>query len=59
MSVVSAATALAGAPSLSELAGKKEALKEAHHKRSSSCFECHKDTEVDGSGRGGFILHVL
>lgn len=45
MSVVSADTALAGAPSLSELAGKKEALKEAHHKRSSSCFECHKDTE--------------
>ena len=35
----------AGAPSLTELAKKKEQLKKAHHERSSSCFECHKDTE--------------
>lgn len=35
----------AGAPSLSELAAKKEQLKKAHHQRSSSCFSCHKDTE--------------
>lgn len=41
---VSTAT-YAGAPSLTALKEKDEALKEAHHKRSSSCFACHKDTE--------------
>ena len=43
--LVLADVATAGTPSLSELAKSKLALKEAHHKRSSSCFECHKDTE--------------
>ena len=37
--------AWAGAPSLSDLANKKEVLKKSHHARSNACFECHKETE--------------
>lgn len=41
-----AGVSIAAAPSLSELASKKqEHLKQTHHERSSSCFACHKDTE--------------
>lgn len=38
---------IAAAPSFSLLAeqDKQAQLKQAHHKRSSSCFSCHKDTE--------------
>ncbi|MGD8573239.1 MAG: formylglycine-generating enzyme family protein, partial [Gammaproteobacteria bacterium] len=35
----------AGAPSLSGLKNIDEELKEAHHRRSSSCFGCHTETE--------------
>ena len=37
--------AFAGAPSLSALEKVNEKLKDEHHKRSSSCFACHTDTE--------------
>lgn len=38
---------MAGAPSLSSLKHKddKKKIKDAHHKRSSACFECHKDNQ--------------
>ena len=36
---------LAGAPSLSALENINQQLKEEHHKRSSSCFGCHTETE--------------
>ena len=35
----------AGAPSLTELSKTNKELKEKHHQRSSSCFECHTETE--------------
>lgn len=35
----------AATPSLNELAQVNEKLKDEHHKRSSSCFACHTDTE--------------
>lgn len=41
----STAVVWAGAPSLSDLAAKTDELKKSHHERTSSCFECHKDTE--------------
>ena len=36
---------LAGAPSLSALENVNQQLKEEHHKRSSSCFGCHTETD--------------
>jgi formylglycine-generating enzyme required for sulfatase activity len=33
------------AETITEVADKKELLKESHHKRSSTCFACHSDTE--------------
>jgi len=36
---------LAAAPSLDDLKKVNEKLKEEHHKRSSSCFACHTETE--------------
>lgn len=43
--LLTASNAWAGAPSLSALKNIDQKLKEEHHKRSSSCFGCHTETE--------------
>jgi formylglycine-generating enzyme required for sulfatase activity len=43
--LLNSASVLAGAPSLSALENINQQLKEEHHKRSSSCFGCHTETD--------------